>query len=259
MTYDEYCQFIENRYVPLHPQLYSFTDSILVPGLATALRCRTPQALRSISQEVHPGVVVFDMLASEFCTALLEEMKHFESWCETVELGQIRPNTMNNYGTVLDCMGFSPLMQEIMTDWVGPFASMLYPDVGGSSLDRHHGFIVDYAIGKDTALDLHVDESDVTLNVCLGMEFTGGELYFGGVRCRVCQESLPMTGEEFEIAHAPGRAILHRGKHRHAAKPITSGERSNLILWCNSTEYARQQDSTHCQPWCGRFGKTVQE
>jgi hypothetical protein len=255
VTYDEYCQFIEEGYEPLHPHLYKFTDTVLAPKLAAAMRRQSHEALRSISQEIHPGVVSFDMLQPKFCAELLEEMDHFESWCASVELGQIRPNTMNNYGTVLDSMGFSPLMQQMMTEWVGPFASMLYADVGGGSLDRHHGFIVDYAIGKDTSLDFHVDESDVTLNVCLGKQFTGGELYFGGVRCRLCQETLPLPGEEFDVVHAPGRAILHRGKHRHAAKPITSGDRSNLILWCNSSRHARQKDDTRCQPWCGRFGK----
>src|SRR4051812_12607133 len=203
VTYDEYCQYIEEGYSPLHPQLYTLTDAVLVPPLAAALRRGTPEALRSVSQEIHRGVIVFDMLQPTFCAELLEEMAHFESWCDSVQLGQIRPNTMNNYGTVLDCMGFSPVMQQMMTEWVAPFASLLYADVGGGSLDRHHGFIVDYAIGKDTSLNFHVDESDVTLNVCLGTQFTGGELYFGGVRCRLCQETAPLPVEEFELVHIP--------------------------------------------------------
>lgn len=29
----------------------------------------------------------------------------------------------------------------------------------------------------------HVDDSEVTLNVCLGKQFSGGELFFRGVRC----------------------------------------------------------------------------
>lgn len=31
--------------------------------------------------------------------------------------------------------------------------------------------------------DWHVDDSEVTLSVCLGKEFTGGEMYFNGRRC----------------------------------------------------------------------------
>jgi hypothetical protein len=49
-------------------------------------------------------------------------------------------------------------------------------------LDSHHGFIVEYELGKDSKLDFHVDEADVTLNLCLGKEFKGGDLYFAGIR-----------------------------------------------------------------------------
>ena len=40
---------------------------------------------------------------------------------------------------------------------------------------------------------LHVDDSEVTLNICLGKQFSGGELFFRGVRCdeHVTTETLP--------------------------------------------------------------------
>ncbi len=38
--------------------------------------------------------------------------------------------------------------------------------------------------------------------------------------------------EVLEYSHVPGHAILHAGRHRHGAKAITSGQRTNLILWC---------------------------
>ncbi|MFS7941860.1 hypothetical protein Hanom_Chr06g00481321 [Helianthus anomalus] len=60
----------------------------------------------------------------------------------------------------------------------------LFPDVGGGSLDSRHGYVLQY--GKDKAIkeDLHVDDSEVTLHVCLGNQFAGGELVFGGQRCK---------------------------------------------------------------------------
>lgn len=39
-----------------------------------------------------------------------------------------------------------------------------------------------------------MDDSEVTLNVCLGKQFSGGELYFRGVRCVNHMDS--PTGEE---------------------------------------------------------------
>jgi hypothetical protein len=136
-------------------------------------------------------------------------------------------------------------------EYVSPLASLFYPDVGGDSLDSHHGFVVEYQPGKDVSLDFHVDASDVTLNVCLGKEFTGGELYFRGVRCGLCQQTDWLPAEEFQIGHVPGRAILHRGRHRHGAQPITGGARYNLILWCNSSRYDGRHDKTHDPKFCG--------
>lgn len=85
---------------------------------------------------------------------------------------------------------------------------------------------------RDKKLDFHVDDAAVTLNVCLGEEFTGGELYFGGVRCsRHVGRTKATEDEEIVFQHQVGTACLHLGKHRHQALPITSGRRLNLILW----------------------------
>lgn len=251
MEYREYCDLIQENYPRLHPHLFALREEFFVPAFVRAVRAGTPAALRAVVREAHPQVFVFDMLRPEFCRALLEEAGHFEKWCADQELPLIRPNTMNNYGAVLDSFGFAPMLQQMMTDSVAPLASLFYADVGGATLDSHHGFIVEYAVGKDTSLDFHVDASDVTLNVCLGREFTGGTLYFRGIRCQVCQETAPRPEEEFEIEHVPGRAILHRGKHRHGANPILDGQRYNLILWCNSSRFARGHDPSPCPAWCG--------
>ena len=99
-------------------------------------------------------------------------------------------------------------LRRLMEDYVQPYATILYPSVMGKEqqrqqLDDHHGFVVEYEPGKDINLGFHVDDSQVddmlmhascsahhyqplllqvTLNVCLGREFTGGQLYFRGVR-----------------------------------------------------------------------------
>jgi hypothetical protein len=251
MTYREYCKLIADHYRPLHAHLYTFGEEIVVPSLAQAVRAGTPTALRRVARQVHPQVYAFDMLRPEFCRQFLEEAAWFEEWCSQNDLPLLRPNTMNNYGTVLDSFGFDAFLQKLMLEYIRPLAALWYADVGGASLDSHHGFIVEYKVGKDTKLDFHVDASDVTLNVCLGNQFSGGTLFFRGVRCGLCQQTEPRPEEEFDIAHVPGRAILHRGKHRHGANPIQSGERYNLIVWCNSSRFAQEHDETRCPPWCG--------
>ena len=76
---------------------------------------------------------------------------------------------------------------------VNPISALLFPHVG-ATLDHHHGFIVEYALDKDVKLDFHVDDSEVTMNLCLGTEFEGGELYFGGVRCNHHQQTGTLPG-----------------------------------------------------------------
>ncbi|XP_054718602.1 2-oxoglutarate and iron-dependent oxygenase domain-containing protein 2-like isoform X4 [Uloborus diversus] len=67
----------------------------------------------------------------------------------------------------------------------------------------------------------------VTLNVCLGKCFEGGELYFGDMR----QEELSTYTE---YTHKIGYGILHRGQQIHGALPITSAPR--LARICMSLE-----------------------
>jgi hypothetical protein len=40
-----------------------------------------------------------------------------------------------------------------------------------------------HVLTVNTLAGFHVDDSEVTLNVCLGKQFSGGELYFRGIRC----------------------------------------------------------------------------
>jgi len=251
VDYQDYCDHVRKHYPRLHPHLVTLRETIFTWPFVQSVRVGTPKELRALCREVQRGVYVFDMLAPEFCRELVEEIEHFEQWRTALDLPAVRPNTMNNYGVVLDAMGFDSFLHQMMTEYVTPFSSLFYPDVGGDSLDVHHGFIVEYELGKDTQLGFHVDASDVTLNVCLGKEFTGGELFFHGMRCGICQHTQPLPGETFEIGHVPGQAILHRGNHRHGARPITGGERYNLILWCYSTDFGHRQQMEHRTEWCG--------
>ena len=92
----------------------------------------------------------------------------FESWCANQQVTIQRPNSMNNYGAILDDFGFNSFLNRLMTEYISPLSTLLFKDTGGDSLDEHHGFVVEYKMGKDVSLDFHSDDSDVTFNVCLG-------------------------------------------------------------------------------------------
>ena len=80
-------------------------------------------------------------------------------------------------------MGFDErFMDQFREDYLAPLARLLYPAWVGRGLDSHRAFVVKYGLGEDLDLSYHYDNAEVTLNVCLGRRFAGGELYFGTMK-----------------------------------------------------------------------------
>lgn len=203
-----------------------------------------------LMKEVSPGIYIFDFLPADFCAKILEEIAHFEKWCEMKGEKVNRPNSMNAYGAIFDDFGFEPVLEQFVAQIMNVFSAIAFPHIG-ATLDHHHGFEVAYEIGKDEDLDLHVDDSEVTLNICLGKTFEAGELAFAGLRCNHHQSTThPLPNETIQVEHKIGQACLHLGRQRHAAMPISSGERYNLILWCRSSKFRRLDRVLDCPDWC---------
>lgn len=130
-----------------------------------------------------------------------------------------------------------------------PLGELLFPGPG-SCWDGHHCFIVRYRSGEDLGLDMHTDDSDVTFNLCLGLEFTGAGLQFcgmaGAADHRKHRHSYfhRKAGGSFQgLFGGQGRCVMHLGRRRHGADDITSGERLNLILWNHSSTYRSSEES----------------
>ncbi|KAM5567829.1 2-oxoglutarate and iron-dependent oxygenase domain-containing protein CP2 [Rosa sericea] len=180
----EYRERITSNYQSLHEQLYTMqAEQFFVPSFLNAVNEGTEDSFRSIMVEPSPGVFTFEMLQPRFCELLVSEVENFERWVHETRFRIMRPNTMNKYGAVLDDFGFETMLDKLMEEFIRPISRVLFPEVGGATLDSHHGFVVEYGIDRDVELGFHVDDAEVTLNVCLGKQFTGGELYFRGVRC----------------------------------------------------------------------------
>ncbi|GMY30021.1 uncharacterized PKHD-type hydroxylase At1g22950-like isoform X1, partial [Fagus crenata] len=76
-------------------------------------------------------------------------VENFERWVHETKFRIMRPN-------------------NLMENFICPMFRVFFPEVGGSTLDSHHGFVVEYGMDRDVELGFHVDDSEVTLNVCLG-------------------------------------------------------------------------------------------
>ncbi|XP_072972641.1 2-oxoglutarate and iron-dependent oxygenase domain-containing protein CP2-like isoform X2 [Typha angustifolia] len=257
----DYRQKIMSAYQPLHKDLYNIHPSaFFIPSFIKAINDNTEDSFRSIMSEPSPGVYTFAMLQPSFCDMLLDEVENFEKWVNAVKFKIMRPNTMNKYGAVLDDFGLEAMLNKLMEEFICPISRVFFPEVGGSTLDSHHGFVVEYGKDKDVELGFHVDDSEVTLNVCLGKQFSGGELFFRGVRCDKHVNSETQSEEILDYAHVPGQAVLHRGRHRHGARATTSGHRINLLLWCRSSVFRETKKyQKDFSSWCGECQREKKE
>lgn len=186
-------------------------------------------AVKELWKEVFPGVYAAQFFDLERLSDLREYLD------KTVEANiPVRPPygiVLNRYGAMLDARseGFlaAPHFQQfytmLMDRYMRPIARLMYPDVYGYD-SQTFGFSIRWQPDKDTALRAHTDASSVTLNLNLNLP---GEAYEGsGLRYfdRVSRQ----VGELF---FEPGTAMMHHGSMPHESMPITSGERTNWVLW----------------------------
>jgi len=234
---DDLLTAAEYRPLIIHPPLFlpRVQSTWLAPSLLAAFASGPPDAaaVHALTEQVAPGVYAFDFFSREFCDQILCEMENYE--CSGLPVS--RPNSMNNYGVVINSIGMERTMDALQREYVRPLAAALFP-IEGDMIDHHHTFMVQYKQGEDLGLDMHTDACDVTLNVCLGKEFTGAGLTFCGLRGDGGNE----RKFSFRYEHRKGRAVMHLGRHRHGADDISTGERYNLIMWNKSSSFRSSRD-----------------
>ena len=158
----------------VHPPLLEAISDFQATGNATALR--------GLLQEEIPGAVYsFQLVSDEFAKMFLEELDGYYASGLPID----RPNSMNNYGIIVNNIGMRLVISHLQRTVLQPMANLLYPTQAKGGFDGHHSFMVQYKAGQDLGLDMHTDDSDVTFNVCLGRNFTGAGLTYAGIRA--CQ------------------------------------------------------------------------
>ncbi|XP_064025057.1 2-oxoglutarate and iron-dependent oxygenase domain-containing protein 2 isoform X2 [Pogoniulus pusillus] len=173
---------ISKCYRQKHPEVYILQDSFLAPEFLEIVRyCTSPDAhlhglLRYIESFSDKRIYRLPVFTQEFCQAFVEELENFEQ----SDMPKGRPNTMNNYGVLLNELGMDEaFITPLREQYLQPITALLYPDLGGACLDSHKAFVVKYSLHEDLDLSSHYDNAEVTLNVSLGKDFTEGNLYFG--------------------------------------------------------------------------------
>ncbi|XP_021268288.1 2-oxoglutarate and iron-dependent oxygenase domain-containing protein 2 isoform X1 [Numida meleagris] len=229
---------ISQCYKRKHSEVYTLQDSFLAPDFLDMVRyCISPDAnlhglLRYTESFSDKRIYRLPVFTEEFCQAFIEELENFEQ----SDMPRGRPNSMNNYGVLLNELGMDEnFITPLREKYLRPITALLYPDLGGACLDSHKAFVVKYSLHEDLDLSSHYDNAEVTLNVSLGKDFTEGNLYFGDFR----QDPSPVPNY-IEVEHVRTQGLLHRGGQIHGALPIASGERWNLIIWMRSSAIRNQ-------------------
>lgn len=215
-------------------------DNLLVPDV-TLLDQRLRQAVNEawenpekenavadLWEEIIPGVY-----SAQFFD--LGRLAEFRTYLEDVVNSQIPKRApygiqLNRYGMMLDprseghlaAPNFQAFYNEMMDCYMRPIARLLLGTYGYDN--QTFGFSIQYNPDKDKDLHAHTDASAATLNININLpdeEFTGSVVDFYD----------KTLGKTVQTKFEPGKAIIHRGNVPHATHPITSGQRSNLVVW----------------------------
>jgi large subunit ribosomal protein L40e len=149
------------------------------------------------------------------------------------------------------------LLYDRILNRVLPTINMLF-DFGHAqpySLFSAHAIIYSASASGEKSLSIHVDDSDVTVNITLhARDLSGCEVSFAGTTQygnQFCVQNLDKTRRKFEaegckmtqIKATAGNCILHRGSHPHSTTGICAGERIALILWLKKNGKAVDEKS----------------
>jgi hypothetical protein len=213
------------------PSPHSLIDPTLRATVATALKERTPQAeeaVRALWKEVAPKVFAVQF----FDVEKLPQLRQYLAQTEEAGIPTRQPYgiVLNRGGAMIDSRSegylaapsFQAIYRALIDTYMRPMGRLLYPEIAGFD-DQSFGFSIHYEPSTDQAIRQHSDASTTTLNINMNLpteEYSGSELYF-----------LDQNYSKYSYRFTPGVAVLHRGAVPHAALPITSGSRSNLVLW----------------------------
>lgn len=221
-------------------------ESLLDPKLRKAINdaWENPEkenAVADLWEEIIPGVYVAQFFD-------VERLAEFRKYLEDAVNSKIPKRApygiqLNRYGMMLDerseghlaAPSFQAFYNDMMDRFMRPIARLLLGTYGYDN--QTFGFSIQYNPDKDKDLHAHTDASAATLNININLPdevFTGSEVDFYD----------KASGKTVQTIFEPGKAILHRGNVPHATHPITSGQRSNLVVWLYGNQMQIPRGST---------------
>jgi hypothetical protein len=210
-----------------------------------------PAQLEQLMEEEMYDVYSLPLLSQNFCAKLREYIRNLSVLGETDEFAHLQ---VGRRPVDLDTVHVGWINDLLFHLIVRPLSRRLFleSECAGGDLDWRQGYVAGYSVSPASQtstprqrLVAHTDDSEVTLNVCLGDKFDGGHLNFRGLRGADEAGHLIDTFEP-EL----GRALLHSGRHLHEVTPVESGDRYAFIIWARSWSGVRASTCPCC--WLNR-------
>ena len=213
---------------------FTLDDSLLDKNLREAVNAAwqdpsKEHLVKSLLEEVATDVYQFQFFDPERLAVLRGYLE--KVWNANIPMRPPYGIVLNRRGAMLDkrsegylaAPSFQAFYNQVLNTYMRPISRLLFPEIIGYDTQTF-GFSIYYDPSTDASIRPHTDASSVTLNINLnlpGEEFSGSELdFYDQVNAKVVQ-----------LSFKPGTAMIHKGNVPHAAKPITSGDRTNLVLW----------------------------
>jgi len=207
----------------------------------------------------------------QFCSLLRTTLRDLSTLAESDEFAHLQ---LGRRPIDLDTIGLGWITDLLFHMFIHPISRHLFATTeklanhGGAVdntaiesriLDWRQGYVAGYSAkpmerngAQRNFLVPHTDDSEVTLNCCLGEEsFVGGDVEFHGLR------GTPEEGMLVGTARRPnvGTALLHSGRHLHSVSNVMSGDRYALIIWSRSWGNLRSSTCPCC--WMNRRQDTT--
>ena len=167
---------------------------------------------RLMVDEIAPNVIEFPLFTEKFCKEIIE-LAEKGNWI--TDRHEFYPTT----DQTMESLGMQDIYQRVLEQFVYPIW-IWYWELQGDTWKtlKSENFIAKYDTVNQGSLDLHHDDSVITLNLRLNDEFKGGGTYLPKYKTTVQPRKI-------------GNAMSHPGTitHLHGGRPVERGTRYILV------------------------------
>jgi glycosyltransferase involved in cell wall biosynthesis len=167
--------------------------------------------------EIAPNVIEFPLFTEKFCNEIIKLAEQRGEW--VTDRHTFYPTT----DQTMESLGMQLIYQAVLERIVYPVWIWFWElDGDGWNTARSENFIAKYNTENQGSLDIHHDDSSLTLNVRLNDEFKGGGTYIPRYKTTIQPRK-------------KGYAMAHPGKitHKHGGRPVEEGTRYILVSFTN--------------------------